>query len=247
MHVPPPTRVLAAAMLVLLTACGGGGGDDGDTAAPDASEAGGTREADSDEPSGPPRELVASGEPTPFEAVAGPEIPLDVGEDGSCATTGMVTLDDKEPFFGLCQVFDGDGGRFVVLTVSRDIDDHDTGLLCESDGAFDVVATVRGTGTPASTTLQLDGLGTIAVLTIHDDFIGDAAAAEGVIVAQPSGQTCPVVHGLGPVEPGLSKVRSRSAVVEVDSPDGLRCTTYDGTSFTTAPAPAGSTACPDPG
>ena len=189
-------------------------------------------------------ELVATGEPTPFEPADGRPVELTAGADGSC-TSEQTTFDDDPETFALCQVFEG----FAIVTISREVDDHDTGIACADGDGFTLLATSIGTGTPVTTTVSLDG-GTsdVAVLTVHDGFIGDATSAEGVVVAVPPGRDCPSVHGLGPVAPGTGTVLSHTDVVQVEAADGsLLCTTFDDGALVTTTAPDGAPRCPEPG
>lgn len=231
-----------AVLWVLMAACGAD--DDGPGAA-----AGPVPERSAPPPAGassapPVPALEASGAATPFAPVPPRAVPIEVGADGSCKATAMMTFDAREPNFALCQVFDGQGGRFAVVTVSRATDDHDIGLACRRDDRFVVGATAVGRGTPVSTTLDRPGLGTFTVLSIHDGFINDATAALGVVVAQPAGEECPVVHGLGPVSPGTGHVRSTASAIEVARPAGPLCTTFEAGVFTSRPVPPPATNCP---
>jgi hypothetical protein len=177
----------------------------------------------------------------------GRAVELDVADDGTCASD-QTTLDDSEPFFALCQVFDGEGGTFALLTVSRATDDHDTGVLCADGDAFSLWAVAIGSGTPVTTTLDLPNAGQFALVAQHDGFVTDATAADGVVVAQPAGADCPVLHGLGPVAPGAGNVRVFDAVVQVvGAGDEQLCVSFLSGAFEAAAFPAGSPRCPEPG
>ena len=224
-------RVVVVVVALVLAACGGGDDDD---ASPDEEPAAAdvTTTTASTSP-GVEVDLVATGEPTAFEPGDGRAIEIDVAGDGTC-TSDQTTLDDSDSFFGLCQVFEGDGGTFALLTVSRDTDDHDTGVLCATDdGTFSLWAVALGTGTPVTTTLELPNAGEFALVAQHDGFVTDATTADGVIVAQPAGADCPELHGLGPVAPGAGNVqhlrrrrggrgRRRRAAVRVVPERGVR-------------------------
>ena len=233
------SRVLVVVLASVLSACGGG--DDESTVAED--------EPTTTETTAPAVEvdLVATGEPSAFEAGDGRSFAIDVGDDGSCASE-QTTLDDSEPFFALCQVFEGEGGTFALLTVSRDTDDHDTGILCADGDAFSLWAVAIGTGTPVTTTLDLPDAGQFALVAQHDTFVTDATSAEGTVVAQPAGATCPVVHGLGPVAPGAGTVSAFDAVVQVVGDDDEQlCISFLSGGFETTTEPADSPRCPVPG
>ncbi|MGQ0618212.1 MAG: hypothetical protein ACT4PW_14700 [Acidimicrobiia bacterium] len=235
-------RAASAALCVLMAACGAD--DDGPSDAAGSQPASAATASSSAPGTVPVPELVASGATTPFGPVPGRLVPIEVGDDGSCKATAMMTFDAQEPNFALCQVFDGEGGRFAVVTVSRATDDHDVGLACAVEDGFVVGATAIGEGTPVSTTLDLAGLGTFAILSIHDDFVTDATAAVGVVVAQPAGEQCPVVHGLGPVNPGAGQVRATASAIEVARPTGILCTTFDAGGFTSEPVAPPASRCP---
>jgi hypothetical protein len=233
---------------VVLAACGGG---DDEADAPDdtTTTASASEETTTTGSSAPAVEvdLVATGEPTAFEAGDGRAVDLDVGDDGTC-TSDQTTFDDSEPFFALCQVFEGEGGTFALLVVSRDTDDHDTGILCADGDAFSLWAVAIGTGTPVTTTLDLPNAGQFALVAQHDGFVTDATAADGVIVAQPAGADCPVVHGLGPVATGAGTVSAYDAVVEVVGADDEQlCISFLGDEFEATSFPGDSPRCPEPG
>ena len=110
-----------------------------------------------------------------------------MADDGTC-TADQTTFDDSEPFFALCQVFEGDGRHLrPASSSSRDTDDHDTGVLCADGDTFSLWAVSIGTGTPVTTTLDLQDAGQFALVAQHDGFVTDATTADGVIVAQPTG------------------------------------------------------------
>ncbi len=226
---------VVVAVVVLLAACGGGDDDEVPTTTTEAAAP--AVEVD----------LVATGEPSAFVAGDGRSVELDVAADGTCASD-QTTLDDSEPFFGLCQVFEGEGGTFALLTVSRATDDHDTGVLCADGDAFSLWAVAIGTGTPVTTTLELPNAGQFALVAQHEGFVTDATAADGVVVAQPAGADCPVLHGLGPVAPGAGTVSAFDAVVEVVGADEEQlCISFLDGAFDVAAFPGGSPRCPEPG
>jgi hypothetical protein len=191
-------------------------------------------------------DLVVTGEPTAFEPGDGRAIDVDVAGDGTCASD-QTTLDDSDPFFALCQAFEGEGGTFVVLTVSRDTDDHDTGVLCADGDGFVLWAVSLGSGTPVTTTLDLPDVGEFALVAQHAGFVTEATEADGVVVAQPAGADCPVLHGLGPVAPGAGTVGAFDAVVQVAGDDEQLCVSFLGGAFDVMTGPAESPRCPEPG
>ena len=238
------SRVVVVVLTLLMSACGGGDDDSTADAADEVTTT--TTDAPVTEPA-VEVDLVATGEPTAFEAGDGRAVDIDVADDGTC-TSDQTTLDDSEPFFALCQVFEGDGGRFALLTVSRETDDHDTGVLCADGDQFALWAVSIGSGTPVTTTLDLPDAGQFALVAQHDGFVTDATEADGVIVAQPLDAPCPIVHGLGPVAPGAGTVSAFAGVVQVGGPaDDVLCVSFLGDAFETTTQPADSPRCPEPG
>jgi len=181
--------VILTVLALLLGGCGGGGGGD-TTSEPDdvPSSAGETAPVPSEPPVSTANATIL-GEPTAFTAGAAGAEDLSVSINGrECVLAELLPI--------TCRASTGAGGSFVVTAESA-IDAPTEFTMVVRCGLDPAIPAASGSGgQPVTSDLGLAPYGEVAGITL----IGPDSA-EAALVYQPEGEDCPVVWGLGEVDP----------------------------------------------
>jgi hypothetical protein len=129
-----------------------------------------------------------------------------------------------------CHAAEGAGGSFVVTAEGNTVIPPEWNIVvrCGLDPAAPG-ASARGTFTPVFTDLGLRAYGEVIGITFNGD-----QDAEASLAFLPSGATCPVVWGLGPIKRfssfsgGLDPLNGSERALQFARPDGtITCVVAD--------------------
>lgn len=184
----------------------------------------------------------ASSSASPATSTPEPDASADIlgepglfGPGGADATSLDVQVDGREcvlstPLFGSCRASTGAGGAFVVTMESTPEAPtvYDVVVRCGTAPA-EAVASAVGDFQPRSSDVGLEAYGEVLGVTL----VGDVA--EGALVYQPEGATCPVVWGLGEVDRnnlftgGLDALNGEATPLRfTDAKGAVQCADADG-------------------
>ena len=214
-------RVLVgASMLLLLGACAGGSSNANDS--PRTTQANDPSTTSADQGSGATGQIL--GEDTRFAAggSGAADVEGDVNER-ECKLTGTV--------FGSCRASTGSGGGFFVTAEGTPDAPSEWNVVvrCGLHPAAPVTS-AKGTFQPQTADLGLLPYGELVGVTLRG-----ADATEGALVYQPAGSDCPVVWGLGPIDPsslftgGTDRLNGDERPIQFTQPGGVVvCAVGDG-------------------
>lgn len=234
-----PLIVLLLSVLLWLAGCGSGDDEPRQAASDDAGGSPSTpddaAEPADDAPTATSAKGTITGLPSLFEDGGGGAVDLDASVEGrECVLAETLPL--------TCRAATGTGGGFVVTAegVADAPGDFNVVVRCGLTPAAPV-ASASGPVQPITTDLGLAPYGEVVGVTLIADDVAEAA-----LVYLPDGTGCPVVWGLGPVDPGsfltggtdalngeeapirFSDATGRSVCAEADGEGGIAVTSARG-------------------